>query len=57
MPPGLIRRAASSWNPSAWTYDEMYQKMYDAYHEAADQNEALIADVGKRYYEEAGYLC
>ena len=34
-------------------YDEMYQKMYDAYHEAANQNEALIADVGKRFYEEA----
>lgn len=32
-------------------YDEMYQKMYEAYHEAADQNGALIADVGKRFYE------
>ena len=31
----------------------MYQKMYDAYHEAADQNDALIADVGKCFYEEA----
>lgn len=29
----------------------MYQKMYDAYHEAADQNCALVADVGKRFYE------
>ena len=27
--------------------------MYDACHEAADRNEALIADVGKRFYEEA----
>ena len=34
-------------------YDEMYQKMYDTYHEAADQNDALIADVGKCFYEEA----
>lgn len=32
-------------------YDEMYQKMYEAYHEAADQNHALIADVGKKFYE------
>ena len=32
-------------------YDEMYQKMYEACHEAADQNGALIADVGKRFYE------
>ena len=32
-------------------YDEMYREMYDAYHEAAEQNGALIADVGKRFYE------
>lgn len=32
-------------------YDEMYQKMHDAYHEAAAQNRALIADVGKHFYE------
>ena len=32
-------------------YDEMYHKMHDAYHEAAVQNRALIADVGKHFYE------
>ena len=32
-------------------YDEMYRKMYEAYHEAAEANHALIADVGKRFYE------
>lgn len=32
-------------------YDEMYREMYDAYHEAAEQNGALVADVGKRFYE------
>ena len=32
---------------------ENFMEMYDAYHEAANQNEALIADVGKRFYEEA----
>lgn len=32
-------------------YDEMYQKMYTAYHEAAEQTGALIADVGKKFYE------
>ena len=26
-------------------------EMYEAYHEAADQNHALIADVGKCFYE------
>ena len=34
-------------------YDEMYQKLYDAYHEAADRTRALIADVGKKFYEAA----
>ena len=29
----------------------MYQKMYEAYHQAADRNHALIADVGKKFYE------
>lgn len=32
-------------------YDEMYQKMYESYHEAAEQTGALIADVGKKFYE------
>ena len=32
-------------------YDEMYQEMYASYHEAAEQNDALIADVGKAFYE------
>lgn len=32
-------------------YDEMYQKLYEAYHLAADRNHTLIADVGKKFYE------
>ena len=32
-------------------YDEMYQQMYEAYHQAAEGNHALIADVGKKFYE------
>lgn len=32
-------------------YDEMYHAMYDAYHEAAEENQALIADVGQKFYE------
>jgi len=35
-------------------YDEMYRGMYAAYHEAAELNHALIADVGKRFYEYDG---
>lgn len=36
---------------SGLDYDEMYHAMYEAYHEAAEQNEVLIADVGQRFYE------
>lgn len=32
-------------------YDEMYHQMYAAYLEAAEQSQALIADVGKKFYE------
>jgi lysophospholipase L1-like esterase len=34
-------------------YDVMAAQLSEAYHEAADQNEALIAEVGKRFYEQA----
>ena len=29
----------------------MYRQMYESCHEAAEANHALIADVGKRFYE------
>lgn len=32
-------------------YEEMYRKMHDAYFEAAKQNHALLADVGRKFYE------
>lgn len=35
------------------SYDEMYRLLYEAYHEAAEQNNALIADVGKSFYEKS----
>ena len=34
-----------------WDYDEMFQKLSEAYHKAAQENNALIADVGRRFYE------
>ena len=34
-----------------WDYDEMAQKLSEAYHRAAQENNALIADVGRRFYE------
>ena len=33
------------------SYDEMAAQMYEAYHEAAARNNALVADVGQRFYE------
>lgn len=32
-------------------YDDMFHRMHDAYHRAAEQNHALIADVGQQFYE------
>ncbi len=29
----------------------MYCQMYDSYHEAADRNHCLIADVGQAFYQ------
>ena len=34
-----------------WDYDEMAQKLSEAYQKAARDNNALIADVGSRFYE------
>ena len=34
-----------------WDYDEMAQTLSEAYHKAARENNALIADVGRRFYE------
>ena len=37
-------------------YEEMYRGLYDAYHRAAEENGALIADVGKAFREFADEL-
>lgn len=34
-----------------WDYDEMARKLSEAYHKAARENGALLADVGRRFYE------
>ena len=34
-----------------WDYGEMAQMLSEAYHKAAQGNNALIADVGRRFYE------
>ena len=37
-------------------YEEMFHGLYDAYHRTAEENDALIADVGKAFYENADTL-
>lgn len=32
-------------------YDEMFLALHAAYYEAAERNRALIADVGRKFYE------
>ena len=34
-----------------YSYEEMYEQLTAVYHEAAEANDALVADVGKRFYE------
>ena len=34
-----------------WDYDEMAWALSEAYHQAARENNALIADVGRRFFE------
>ena len=38
---------------SGLEYEAMYRGLYDAYHHAAEENDALIADVGKAFCEHA----
>lgn len=45
------RRGSDQLAAKGWDYDEMSRALYEAYHKAAEDNGALIADVGKRFYE------
>jgi lysophospholipase L1-like esterase len=45
------KRDSEKMNSMSLSYDEMAAQMCEAYHEAGDQNNALVADVGQRFYE------
>ena len=45
------QRGGAKLTDKGWDYDEMAQKLSEAYHRAAQENDALIADVGRRFYE------
>lgn len=45
------QRGGAKLTDKGWDYDEMAQKLSEAYHKAAQENNALIADVGRRFYK------
>ena len=45
------QRGGAKLAAKGWGYDEMARKLSEAYHKAAQENNALIADVGRRFYE------
>jgi len=47
------QKDSDKMNEMGVPYDEMAAKLSKAYHEAAKQNGALIADVGEQFYEKA----
>ena len=45
------QRGGAKLMDKGWDYDEMAQKLSEAYHKAARDSNALIADVGNRFYK------
>lgn len=50
------KKGSEKMDSMPFSYDEMYRLMTEAYHEAAEENCALVADVGKAFYEQADKL-
>ena len=46
------QRGGAKLTEKGWDYDEMAHKLSEAYHNAARDNNALIADVGNGFYEQ-----
>ena len=45
------QKGGAKLTDKGWDYDEMAQKLSEAYHRAAQENDALIADVGQQFYQ------
>ena len=45
------QRGGAKLTDKGWDYDEMARTLSEAYHKAAQENNALIADVGRLFYE------
>lgn len=48
------QRGGAKLTAKGWDYNEMARTLSEAYHRAARENNTLIADVGRRFYELAG---
>ena len=47
----VYQRDGEKMQSMPYSYKEMYEQLTAAYHEAAEANDALVADVGTRFYE------
>ena len=45
------QRGGAKLTDKGWDYYEMAQRLSEAYHRAAQENDALIADVGRQFYQ------
>jgi hypothetical protein len=45
------QKGGNKLTAKGWEYEEMARRLSEAYHKAAQENHALIADVGRRFYE------
>ena len=45
------QRGGAKLTGKGWDYDEMARTLSEAYHKAAQENNALIADVGQQFYQ------
>lgn len=45
------RKGSGNLSAKGWGYDEMSRALSAAYRQAARENRALLADVGRRFYE------
>lgn len=48
------RKGSARLAAKGWDYDEMARRLAEAYRQAAQQNGALLAAVGQRFYELSG---
>lgn len=49
-----FKRGGKKLTASGLDYDAMFRGLYEAYHMAAAENNAVVADVGARFYELSG---